>query len=410
MSIKSKISSVRFSQVGHRPTLISAFLYFDVSFMVWVLLGPLAVHIARDLHLSAVQKSLIVATPVLAGAGLRIMMGILVDYIKPRLAGLWGQGVVICALMLAWVFGIHTYPQALLLGLALGVAGAAFAVSLPLASSWYPAQFQGKALGIAGSGNSGAVLAALFAPQLANLYGWQNVLGLALFPLFMVFIIYFFFAKDSPDTLPAKPLMDYLTILRDPDAWWFMFFYAVSFGGFVGLASSLTIYLNDQYALSAVQAGYWTAVCVLVGSVVRPLGGVLADRIGGIKTMSWMYCLAAASFFLISFGASHMMLTMSLLIPAMFALGMSNGAVFQLVPQRFRRQMGVMTGLVGMSGGLGGFYLSSSLGYARQSMGSYQWGWLIFAVLLLVAFVGLTKVKRRWRTTWGAPHLTSAMV
>ena len=153
-----------FWQAGHKPTLFSAFLYFDLSFMVWVLLGPLAVQIAADLHLTPAQKGLMVATPVLAGALLRIVMGVLVDHIKPKMAGLIGQVIVIAALATAWLHGIQTFQQALLLGIFLGFAGASFAVALPLASRWYPPEHQGTALGIAGAGNSGTVLAALFAP------------------------------------------------------------------------------------------------------------------------------------------------------------------------------------------------------------------------------------------------------
>jgi NNP family nitrate/nitrite transporter-like MFS transporter len=94
----------------------------------------------------------------------------------------------------------------------------------------------------------------------------------------------------------------------------------------------------------------------------------------------------------------------------MLALGMGNGAVFQLVPQRFRREIGVMTGLVGMAGGIGGFYLASSLGYSREVTGSYQTGFVVFALLAVAALIGLTRVKTRWRTTWGAAHLTSARI
>src|SRR6202162_335827 len=122
-----------FFKAGHTPTLFAAFLYFDLSFMVWVMLGPLGVQIARDLHLSPAQKGLMVATPVLAGALLRIVMGILVDHLKPKIAGGIGQVIVILGLLLAWYFGVHTYDQVLALGLVLGVAGASFAVALPLA-------------------------------------------------------------------------------------------------------------------------------------------------------------------------------------------------------------------------------------------------------------------------------------
>jgi NNP family nitrate/nitrite transporter-like MFS transporter len=128
---------------------------------------PLAVQIAADLHLSTQQRGLVVATPILAGAVLRFVMGMLADRLSPKTAGLIGQVIVICALFGAWKLGIHSYEQALLLGLFLGMAGASFAVALPLASQWYPPQHQGKAMGIAGAGNSGTVFAALIAPVLA---------------------------------------------------------------------------------------------------------------------------------------------------------------------------------------------------------------------------------------------------
>ena len=403
-------SNASFLKAGHTPTLFAAFLYFDLSFMVWVMLGPLAVQIAKDLHLAPVQKGLMVATPVLAGALLRVVMGMLVDHLKPKMAGLIGQVIVIFALLIAWYFGVKTYEQVLALGLALGMAGAAFAVALPLASRWYPPEHQGKALGIAGAGNSGTVFAALFAPGLAVAYGWNNVFGIAVIPLVIALVVYAIMAKDSPECPPPKPLTEYLKVLRDKDAWWFMFFYSVTFGGFVGLASSLTIYFNDQYGLAPVTAGYLTAACVFAGSLVRPIGGMVADRVGGIKSLSVMYVLAASFLALVSLGMSEVWMALLLFVCAMLALGMGNGAVFQLVPQRFRQEIGVMTGLVGMAGGIGGFYLASSLGYSKQATGSYQIGLMIFAGLALVALVGLTSVKGRWRTTWGAAHMTAAKV
>ena len=399
-----------FWKAGHPPTLFAAFFYFDLAFMVWVILGPLGVQIAQDLHLTSAQKGLMVATPILSGALLRIVMGVLVDHLKPKLAGSIGQVIVLAALGFAWYFGVHSYEQVLLLGGFLGFAGAAFAVALPLASRWYPPEHQGTALGIAGAGNSGTVLAALFAPTLAVWYGWQNVFGLAMIPLGVAFVVYLVFAKDAPECPPAKSLHQYLAVLKDKDAWWFMFFYSVTFGGFVGLASSLTIYFNTQYGLSPVIAGYFTAACVLAGSLVRPIGGTVADRIGGIRTLLVMYTLAAIFLFVVSFGFSQAWMALAVFVAAMLSLGMGNGAVFQLVPQRFRKEIGVMTGLVGMAGGLGGFYLASSLGYAKQITGSYQIGFVIFAALAVLALVGLSSVKTRWRTTWGAAHLTAAKI
>lgn len=390
-----------FLKAGHTPTLFSAFLYFDLSFMVWVLLGPLGVAIARDLHLDAAHKGLMVAVPVRAGAGLRVVLGLLVDRYRAKRVGMGAQLVVIAGLVAAWFIGIHSFAGTLALGCVLGLAGASFAVALPLASSWYPPQHQGTALGLAGAGNSGTVLAALFAPGLAMAFGWINVVGLAAIPLAVTLVVYTLLAKDSPTAPAPKPLSAYADILRQGDAWWFMFFYSVTFGGFVGLASSLTIYFNDQYGLPPVTAGYCTAAVVFVGSLVRPLGGAVADRVGGVRALTALYAVAAAAFAAIASGLSSIWLAVPVFIVGMLALGMGNGSVFQLVPQRFRGEIGVMTGLVGMAGGVGGFYLASSLGYSKQLTGGYGLGFLIFAGLAVLALVGLTGVRRRWRTTWG---------
>ena len=391
-----------FWKSGHTPTLLSAFLYFDIAFMVWVMLGPLGVQIAASLELTPAQKGMMVATPVLAGAVLRIVMGVLVDHLKPKRAGLIGQLIVMGALAWAWLAGIHSYREVLVLGLLLGFAGASFAVALPLASRWYPPQHQGTALGIAGAGNSGTVFAALFAPGLAVAFGWSNVFGIALIPVGVAFLVYLVLAKDAPDCPAPKSLAQYLGVLADRDAWWFMFFYFVTFGGFVGLASSLTIYFNDQYGMSPVHAGYFTAACVFAGSLVRPFGGAVADRVGGIRTLLGVYLATAFLLAIVSFGSASPWLALAGFMLTMATLGFGNGAVFQLVPQRFRKEIGVMTGLVGMAGGVGGFYLAASLGYVKGKTGDYQIGLLMFAGLALVALLGLNLVKRRWRTTWGA--------
>jgi NNP family nitrate/nitrite transporter-like MFS transporter len=406
----SKVINRDFLKAGHLPTLLAAFFYFDMSFMVWVMLGPLAVQMSADLGLSPAQKGFMVAVPVLAGALLRVVNGVLVDRLKPKRAGVIGQVVVIAGLLSVWASGIQSYHGALWLGVVLGVAGASFAVALPLASRWYPPQYQGTALGIAGAGNSGTVFAALLAPGIAAAIGWQNVIGLAAVPLTLAFIVYLLAARDAPSAPPPKTWVEYLAVLKISDAWWFMFFYAVTFGGFVGLASSLSIYFNTEYGLNAVAAGYFTAGCVFAGSLVRPVGGALADRIGGIRALSIMYSIAALVLIVVSFRPESAITAFSLFVVAMLAFGMGNGSVFQLVPQRFRHEIGVMTGLVGMTGGVGGFYLASSLGVAKQATGSYQAGFLLFAALAVIALAGLTGIKHRWRTTWGAIGATTARI
>lgn len=391
-----------FFKAGHTPTLISAFLYFDMSFMVWVLLGALSVQIAKDLDLSAAQKGLMVALPILAGAALRLVNGFLVDAIGPKKTGLIAQIIVIAGLIIAWIAHIHSFNAVLAMGVVLGMAGASFAVALPLASRWYPLKYQGVALGIAGAGNSGTVFASLFAPTLAKMYGWQAVFGMTAIPLIIVFFVYLLFAKDAPERPAAKSLGQYLAVLKEGDAWWFMLFYGVTFGGFVGLSSSLNVYFNSEYGLTPVTAGFFTAACVFTGSMLRPFGGTLADRIGGVRTLTLMYIIAGLALAVFSLKMPTIYSALAILMVAMGALGMGNGAVFQLVPVRFGQQIGVMTGLVGAFGGVGGFYLAASLGLSKQMTGSYQIGLLGFALLALVALSGLTSIKKKWRTTWVA--------
>jgi MFS transporter, NNP family, nitrate/nitrite transporter len=389
-----------FWRSGHTPTLFSAFLYFDLSFMVWYLLGPLQIQIAATLELTTQQRSMMVAVPILAGALIRLPMGMLADRIGARRAGLFGQIVVIGTLMAAWQLGIHNLHQAFLLGAGLGVAGASFAVALPLASRWYPPQHQGTAMGIAGAGNSGTVLAALFAPTLAVAFGWTNVFGFACIPLALLFLFYATCAKDAPGAAQRKRPGDYARMLGKRDAWWFMFFYALTFGGFSGFASALPGYFHDQFGFDPKLAGWATAACVFAGSMMRPIGGVLADRIGGTRSLLGVYGAVALLIGFAGYGAGTPAASLALFLVAMLCLGAGNGAVFQLVPQRFGKDIGVMTGLIGMAGGVGGFALALSLGMIKQATGSYAEGLWLFAGLALLGWLGLVYVKRGWREAW----------
>jgi NNP family nitrate/nitrite transporter-like MFS transporter len=387
-------------KAGHWPTLLSAFLYFDFSFMVWTVLGPLGAQIGETLNLSPEQKGLMVALPILAGAVLRILFGLLVDRVRAKNAGIVAQIVVIIGLALAWIFGLPNYPAALLMGLVLGFAGASFAIALPQAGRWYPPEMQGLAMGLAGAGNIGVVLDSLFAPRLAEVFGWRNVFGFALVPAFLVLFFYAVAAKEAPGEVKQRKISDYLALLKEPDAHWFCFYYTISFGGFVGLASSYVLYFKSEFNLSPVHGGDFAGLCTFVGAFFRPVGGATADQIGGIRSLYRFYLVAGVA--LIAAALTHdLALNLTLFVVVSGSLGMANGAVFQLLPQRFRSDMGIMTGLVGAGGGIGGFYLASSLGFSKGITGSYESGFLIFASLCLLAIAGLNLVKTRWRSTWG---------
>ena len=391
----------QFKKSGHWPTLLTSFLYFDVSFMVWTLLGALGAMIAPDLHLSADEKFLMVSTPILAGAFLRIVLSLLVDRIGTKTTGIIAQLIVMAGLFVAWRHGIHSLNEALALGVILGVAGASFAVALPQSGRWYPPHMQGVVLGLAGAGNVGVVIDHLAAPRIAAAWGWQSVFGAALIPLVLAFVLYVLFSKEPPGEFKKKKLSDYAKLLAEKDAHWFCFFYTISFGGFVGLATAFAIYFKDQFHLGPVHAGEMAAFCTLVGALGRPMGGAFADKLGGIRALSIFYSVAIVSLIFAAL-LQNLWLCGAAFFVASGAFGMCNGSVFQLLPQRFAKDISVMTGLVGCGGGIGGFVLGRLFGLSKQHTGSYTTGILFFAGLCFVALLGLGAVKRRWRTTWGA--------
>lgn len=379
------MSKIReFLKIGSPSTLFSAFIYFDISFMIWVMIGALGIFITDEFGLTPAQKGMLVSIPLLGGTLLRIPMGILSDKYGSRRVALTGMIATMLPLCIGWLFA-NSMAQVYVMAILLGVAGASFAVALPLASKWYPPQYQGLVMGIAGAGNSGTVLATFFAPRIAKLYGWHAVFGLALIPLSIAFTIFYFLAKDS--TLvksQPKKLIDFLKPLHSRDALLFSFLYSITFGGFVGLASFLPIFFHDQFGLDKITAGNATALCVLAGSFVRPVGGYLADKFGGVRILTIIFIIIGGLSTVIS-GMNSLTITLISFIALMLCLGSGNGSVFQLVPNRFKNEVGVITGFVGAFGGLGGFLLPNILGSLKSMTGSYSYGFLVFALTAILA-------------------------
>ncbi|MGI8686091.1 MAG: nitrate/nitrite transporter [Acidimicrobiales bacterium] len=388
-----------FRRAGHTPSLVAALVHFDVSFMVWVLLGALGAYVASDLNLSAAQKGLMVAVPPLGGSAFRLLLGTLADRVGVRRTGLVTMALTLVPLMWGWLGG-GTYYQVLGIGMLLGIAGASFAVALPLASRWYPPEHQGLALGIAGAGNSGTLIAALAAPRLAEHVGWHGVFGLAAIPVSLAWLAFAVLAKEPPRPKPALGVSSNpFSLLNDPDARWLCSFYLVTFGGFVGLASYLPIFFVDRFGLTKVTAGGFAALCAVAGSFLRPLGGVLSDRLGGTRVLATS--LGGAAVLLLGMAAlPGLPVTVLLLFAAMGAFGMGNGSVFQLVPQRFPARMGAMTGLVGAAGGVGGFLLPFALGSLKGSTGSFTAGFAVVALAVGTASYYVNRRQRVWATSW----------
>ena len=315
--------------------------------------------------------------------------------------------ITIIPLLWGWLGGtnlndIHA------IGLLLGIAGASFGVALPLAGRWYPPQYQGMAMGIAGAGNSGTAIATFFGPKIAEVYGWHSVFGFAIIPLLLVLVSFVLMAKDSPNQPEPKKLTEYLSVFRHADTWWFSLFYAITFGGFSGLASYLGIFFYDIYGdqamsggLTMVQIGYLVTITVIAGSIFRPIGGYIADRIGGMKFLQILFACISICAFLVTTMPSSFLVMLLITSTMMACLGMGNGSVFQIVPQRFQEEIGVMTGIVGAFGGLGGFLLPNYiLGPLKQATGSHVAGFMTLACIVLTVTLVFYAVSRSWRKSW----------
>lgn len=355
---------------------------FAVSFAVWGLIGALAPTFAQTYGLSAKAKSLLIAIPVLLGALGRIPAGMLADR--------FGGRKVFTALLLltaipAVLIGLsNSYAQLIGLGLFLGIAGSTFPVGVGFTSKWFTPAQQGTALGVYGMGNIGQSIAVFGAPVLAIALGsWR--------PVFYIFgaismvwaAVFYLFARDAVSDAKPKSLRENMAVLRrERRAWVLSLFYFLTFGGFVAFSIYLPTLLRDSFSLSAADAGARTAGFVLLATLMRPLGGMLADRKGGARVLIPVFISVAI------FGAlmgCPWMVTFTVgALGAAAALGLGNGAVFKLVPEYFPKETATVTGMVGAFGGLGGFFPPLVLGILRDATGAYTWGFILLALFALM--------------------------
>ena len=371
---------------GHWPSLLGAWLHLTTSFMVWLLIGAMSISIAGDLQLSNSQISWLVALPLLGGAVFRIVAGWSADRVGAR-----GTAVVImlaeCAVLLWGWLGVTAYTEALAFALCLGMAGASFAVSLPLASKAYPPAAQGLVLGLAASGNIGTVFILFWAPRWAAQLGWHAVCLVMAGVVAMVLLLFSIGVPAHPDR-PVQQNAQWWhsagSIIRRRAAYWLCFLYATTFGGFVGLCSLLPLVLHDVYRFEAITAGVLAALCGLGGSLLRPVGGYVADRLGGLRTLHYVLPIAAGAVVAIISPSRSLAVTMMILTTG--ALGFGNGVVFQLVAEWFPKDIGLASGVVGAAGGLGGFVLPVAAGLLKETAGSYEYGLWLFAGFVMCAW------------------------
>lgn len=386
-----------FMKSGHSPTLFAAFLYFDFCFAVWVLNGAMGPFISEAFHLSPAQIGLMVSVPTLAGAFMRFPLGVLSQYIGRKNAAIVEMSAIVIALLFGYLF-VHTFSSVLAMGVLLGIAGASFGVALSLGAGWFPREHKGLAMGIAGAGNSGTALAALFAPRLATHFGWQPVYGFAAISMMLPLLVMIFFAKEPPD-IEHRSLSQHLKCLVEKDGWYFNLIYVITFGGFIGLATFLPSFYYAQFHVTKIVAGELTVLATMTGSATRVLGGWFADRIGGVTTLSVVFLITIAGLFGLM-ATPPLVLTTLLFMLCFAALGAGNGAAFQLVPLRWPSTSAVAGSMIGEVGAMGGFILPNLLGLSKQYTSSYRAGFIVYAALAFVILIMLLQVSKIWTKTW----------
>ncbi|MET0509326.1 MAG: MFS transporter [Burkholderiaceae bacterium] len=388
-----------FAQSGHWPTLLAAFLYFDFTFAVWVLNGAMAPFIVETYGLNPGQTGFMISVPIIAGALMRFPLGVLSQYIGRKNAAMVEMSLIVIALLYGYYF-VNSHGEVLAMGVLLGIAGGSFGVALSLGSGWFPPKYKGLAMGIAGAGNSGTVLAVLFAPPLAMKFGWTAVYGLAALTMLAPMIVMWLCAKEPPDIDPHQPLREHVSCLFERDGWAFSLMYVVTFGGFIGLSSFLPNYFYDQFKVTKVEAGQLTMLATLMGSAVRIVGGYVSDRVGGINTLTAVLAVVCVSLVLCGASGSSVTATTLLFMLCFAALGAGNGALFQLVPLRWPVTTAVAGSMIGEIGALGGGFIPNLMGQSKQHTGSYFWGFVAFAGLAAAMMVMLRRVQIRWTRTW----------
>ena len=388
-----------FLRSGHWPTLASAFLYFAFSCCIWVLNGAMAPFISESLQLSPAQKGLMLSIPIFAGALMRFPLGVLAQYIGRKNATLVEMSLIAVAMGYGFLF-VETFDDVLAMGVLLGIAGASFGVALSLGSGSFPPRHKGLAMGIVGAGNVGTAVSVLVAPPLAQWLGWQAVYGVAAAAIALPMVVMIVFAKEPTDVDAHATLREHVACLFEKDGWAFSLIYGVTFGGFIGLATFLPTYYHDQFGVSKVEAGQLTMLAAFMAAAVRVAGGWIADRWGGVNTLTLVLVVVAACLGVVGFASASLAATTLLLMLCFAALGAGNGALFQLVPLRWPAATAIAGSMIGEVGALGGGIVPTTMGLSKQHFGTHAWGFVLFAALAL-AMLGVMRVMQiRWTRTW----------
>ncbi|MXN48248.1 MFS transporter [Shinella kummerowiae] len=378
---------------------------FTICFAVWTIFAIIGIRIKEDLGLSEAQFGLLVGTPILTGSLVRIVLGVWTTRYGGRLV--YTLTMLAAALSTLLLSHATTYPQMLLAGLGIGLAGGSFAVGIAYVSPFFPPEKQGTVLGIFGAGNVGAALTKFVAPFVLVAAGWQMVAQLWAAALIMAAFVFWFTTTDDPafrsrrdGKLPQRSLRQEFAPLKNARVWRFSLYYFFAFGGFVALSLWLPRYLVGVYGFDIATAGMIAAAYSIPGSIFRAFGGMLSDRKGARSVMYWMFGVSAVATLILSLPAG---VSPAVFIVVVFVLGfvmsLGKAAVYKHIPVYYPDGVGAVGGVVGMVGGLGGFVLPIAFGLLKDATGLWSSCFiLLFAVVavsLIWMHLSIRQMERR---------------
>ena len=378
-------------------------LAFTVCFAVWVMFSIIGIPIKANLGLNETEFGLLAATPILTGSLFRLPLGMLTDRVGGRIVFFV---LMVSTVIPIWLISLATqYWHFLVLGLFVGVAGASFSVGIAYVARWFPRKRQGFAMGIFGAGNAGAAVTKFVAPALVVAYGWQAVPQVyAVAMLAMAILFWIFTYTDTAHHVSSHiTVKQQLSALKDPNVWKLCQYYSIVFGGYVALSLWMTKYYITEYGFTMQTAALLAAIFVLPSGIIRAMGGWMSDKVGAHRLTWWVMWVSWICLFLLSYPQTEMVvqtirgpvslhigLNVWMFTALLFILGISWGigkaSVFKYISEEYPENIGVISGIVGLMGGLGGFFLPILFGLIVDITGINSG---IFMLLYGVVWVSL---------------------
>ena len=394
-------------------TLVVSTLAFTICFAIWMMFGVIGIPIRKTLGLNATEFGLLAATPVLTGSLIRVPLGLWTDR--------YGGRIVFFILMMScvvpiWLIGYATqYWHFLVLGLFVGMAGGSFSVGTPYVARCFRKDQQGFAMGVFGAGNSGAALNKFVAPVIVVAIGWQYVPQIYAVAMLVTAILFWFFSYQDPSHLvPAKvTLKEQLATLKDPNVWKYCQYYSIVFGGYVALSLWMVQYYVGEYGMDIRTAALLAACFSLPGGVLRAVGGWLSDKHGAHSVTWWVLWVSWICLFILSYPQTdftvmgingpqtfHIGLNVWVFTALMFVMGIAwafgKASVFKYIADEYPNNIGAISGVVGLAGGLGGFVLPIMFGALQDITGIRSSAFMLMYGIVWVSLIWMyfTEVRR----------------